>query len=198
MHWTKCSEDNKCVKSERKQCWVVKLIRFVSLYYFFSTSRSSQNQSVVYLSLISTTTQKKLSKIAKLVFKVLAKCCVYLCVSVSSEVISTWTTAKPKKDNGLLWQREWTSWSPCWSALVQINEASAELSVCFMSVWCVLLYISAVVIVFVHYCAVFSRMPGISKLWNHLRQRVSWVFNEAVCIHAGLSENHPPELEKLI
>lgn len=109
---------------------MVELIRFVSLYYFFSTSRSSQNQSAVYPSLISTTTQNKLSKIAKLVFKVLAKCRVYLCVSVSSEVISTWTTAKPKKDSGLLWQREWTSWSPCWSAVVQINEASAELSVC--------------------------------------------------------------------
>lgn len=62
----------------------------------------------------------------------------------------------------------------------------------FVYVWGVVVYV-AVVIVFVHYSVVSSGKPGISKLWNHLRQRVLWVFNEAVCIHTGLTENHPLE-----
>lgn len=96
-----------------KTFWVVKLIRFVSL----------NAKGFKFLFLFNTKKYLKLSKNAKWVFKVLAKCCVwiYLCD------LSLWTPAKPKKDNGLLWHREWTPW---WSALVQINEASAELRVC--------------------------------------------------------------------
>lgn len=62
-----------------------------------------------------------------------------------------------------------------------------------MYMWCLLVYVCAIMIGFVHYCVVFRERPGISKLWNHLRQRVLWVFNEAVCINAGLTKNYSLE-----